>query len=165
MDCLRGRLAPGVPFHPALSRAYIVCFACPWIWLFSEKEQARGIHAMIAKTPRIPPESVDLMVKNCHWGDLTKTNFEADDAGFETAVLLNRDRFLTEGPGLNAFAVIDRRVVSPRRGALEGITRLSIMELCQELGIPHTIRPISRGELEEAHEIFFSTTAGGIMPV
>jgi branched-chain amino acid aminotransferase len=105
------------------------------------------------------------MVKNCHWGDLTKTNFEADDAGFETAVLLNRDGFLTEGPGLNAFAVIDRRVVSPRRGALEGITRLSIMEHCQELGIPHTIRPISRGELEEAHEIFFSTTAGGIMPV
>ena len=45
----------GRAFHLALSRAYIVCFACPWIWLFSEKEQARGIHAMIAKTPRIPP--------------------------------------------------------------------------------------------------------------
>jgi len=165
MDCLRGRPGPGVPFHPAFSRAYVTCFAVPWVWLFTEEQQARGIHALIASTPRIPPESVDPTVKNFHWGDMTKANFEAHDAGFDTAVLLDRDGFLTEGPGFNAFAVIHGTVVSPSRGALEGITRLSVKELCGELGIPHEIRPISRTELEEADEVFFSTTAGGIMPV
>jgi branched-chain amino acid aminotransferase len=165
MDCLRGRPPPGVPFHPAYSRSYLVCFAMPWVWLFSEEQQARGVHAMIASTPRIPPESVDPTVKNFHWGDLTKANFEAHDAGFETAVLLDRDGFLTEGPGFNTFAVIEGTVVSPPRGALEGITRLSVNELCEELGIPHAIRPISRADLEDADEIFFSTTAGGVMPV
>ncbi|HEX2528232.1 MAG TPA: aminotransferase class IV [Geminicoccus sp.] len=164
MDCVRGKPAPGLPYHPAYGRAYLVCFAIPWVWLFSEEQQARGVHAMIAKTPRIPPESVDPTVKNFHWGDLTQALFEAHDAGFETAVLLDQEGNLTEGPGYNVFAVIDGTVVSPPKGALEGITRLSVKELCEDLGIPHAIRPISRAELEEADEIFFSTTAGGVMP-
>jgi branched-chain amino acid aminotransferase len=165
MDCLRGKPTPDLPYHPAFGRAYLACFVIPWVWLFTEEQQARGVHAMIADTPRIPPESVDPTVKNFHWGDLTKANFEAHDQGFETAVLLDGDGFLTEGPGFNAFAVIDGTVVTPPRGALEGITRLSVKELCEELGIPHAVRAISRAELEDADEVFFSTTAGGVMPV
>jgi branched-chain amino acid aminotransferase len=80
-------------------------------------------------------------------------------------VLLDRDGFLTEGPGFNVFAVINGEVVSPPRGALEGITRRSVMELCAELGIPYAARPLPRKELEESDEVFFSTTAGGVMPV
>ncbi len=164
MDCLRSRPPRGMPMSPANARSYLSCFVMPWVWLFSEEQQARGVHAMIAKTPRIPANSVDPTVKNFHWGDLTAALFEAHDAGFDTAVLLDHEGFLTEGPGYNAFAVIDGTVVSPPRGALEGITRLSVKELCEELGIPHAIRPISRAELEDADEIFFSTTAGGVMP-
>ncbi|WP_159715962.1 aminotransferase class IV [Geminicoccus flavidas] len=165
MDCVRGKPAPHLPYHPAFGRAYLVCFAIPWVWLFSKEQQARGVHAMIAKTPRIPPESVDPTVKNFHWGDLTRALFEAHDAGFETALLLDQEGNLTEGPGYNAFAIINGTVVSPPRGALEGITRLSVKELCEELGIPFETRPIPRAELEEADEILLSTTAGGVMPV
>jgi branched-chain amino acid aminotransferase len=121
MDCLRGKPGPGVPYHPAFGRAYLACFAIPWVWLFTEEQQTRGVHAMIASTPRIPAESIDPTVKNFHWGDLTKASFEAFDAGFETAVLLDRDGYLTEGPGYNVFVVIDGVVVSPPRGVLEGI--------------------------------------------
>ncbi len=165
MDCLRGKPTPDLPYHPAYGRAYLACFAIPWVWLFTEEQQARGVHAFIAKTPRIPDDSIDSTIKNFHWGDLTMASFEAHDAGFETAVLLDHKGFLTEGPGFNVFAVIDGMVVSPPRGALEGITRLSVQELCAELGIPHEIRPVPREDLEQAEEIFFSTTAGGIMPV
>jgi branched-chain amino acid aminotransferase len=165
MDCLRGKPGPELPYHPAFGRAYLSCFAIPWVWLFTEEQQARGVHAMIAETIRIPPESVDPTVKNFHWGDLTKANFEAFDGGYETPLLLDGDGFLTEGPGFNAFVVVNGTVLSPPRGALEGITRLSVKELCEELGIPFQIRPISRAELEDADEIFLSTTAGGVMPV
>jgi branched-chain amino acid aminotransferase len=165
MDCLRSRPPRGMPMLPVNARAYIVAFAMPWVWVFSEEQQARGVHAMIAKTPRIPTASVDPTVKNFHWGDLTGALFEAHDAGFDTAVLLDQDGNVTEGPGYNVFAVLDGTVVTPPEGALEGITRLSVFELCDGLDIPHAIRPISRHELEEADEIFFSTTAGGIMPV
>ena len=164
MDCARGKPRPGLPYHPAYGRAYLICFAIPWVWLFTEEQQTRGVHAMIATTPRIPPESVDPTVKNFHWGDLTQALFEAHDAGFDTAVLLDQDGFLTEGPGYNAFVIRDGMLVSPPRGALEGITRKTVFELCEELHIPHEIRPIGRAELEDADELLFSTTAGGIMP-
>jgi branched-chain amino acid aminotransferase len=165
MDCLRGKPGPGVPYHPAFGRAYLACFAIPWVWLFTEEQQGRGVHAMIASTPRIPAESIDPTVKNFHWGDLTKASFEAFDSGFDTAVLLDRDGFLTEGPGYNVFAVIDGVIASPPRGVLEGITRRSVFDLCADLGVSYEIRPISRDELAQAEEVFFSTTAGGIMPV
>jgi len=80
-------------------------------------------------------------------------------------VLLDADGFVTEGPGFNVFAVIEGQVVTPDRGALEGITRLSIIELCADLAIPCTIRPLSAAELKDADEIFLATTAGGVMPV
>ncbi|MBL8700513.1 MAG: aminotransferase class IV [Alphaproteobacteria bacterium] len=165
MDCMRARPPRGAPYNPVHARAYIVAFAVPWVWLFSEELQARGIHAMVANTPRIPPESVDPTVKNFHWGDLTRALFEAADAGADTALLLDADGFLTEGPGFNVFIVRDGAVISPDRGALEGITRKSVFDLCDEFGLRHEIRPVPLAELREADEILLATTAGGVMPV
>jgi len=165
MDCLRGRPPAGKPLHPAYSRNYLVCFVMPWVWVFSEEQQARGVHAIIAKTPRIPSESVDPTVKNFHWGDLTKANFEAFDQGAETAILLDQDGNVTEGPGFNVFMVNGSVVTSSDHGALEGITRESVRDLCGELGLQFESGAIPRAEIENAEEVFFSTTAGGIMPV
>jgi branched-chain amino acid aminotransferase len=137
----------------------------PWVWVFTPEQQERGVHAVIADTPRIPLESVDPTAKNFHWGDLTRASFEAHDQGAETAILLDFAGNVTEGPGFNVFAVVDGTVLSPPRGALEGITRLTVFELCESLGVPHEIRTISRAEIEGADEIFLSTTAGGVMPV
>jgi branched-subunit amino acid aminotransferase/4-amino-4-deoxychorismate lyase len=164
MDCLRGRLIPGKPRHPLNCRNYLVIYAAPWVWVLSPEVQERGAHLIIAKTPRIPEASVDPKVKNFHWGDLTRGLFEAHDRGVDTCVLLDYEGFVTEGPGFNVFAVIDGAVVTPDRGALEGITRLSVMELCDGFGIKSEIRPISAMELRDADEIFLATTAGGIMP-
>lgn len=164
MDCVRGRPAPGTLFHPINCRNYLVAFALPWVWVIPPEIQARGAHLIVARTPRIPEACVDPTVKNFHWGDLTKALFEARDRGADTAVLLDHEGLVTEGPGFNVFSVTDGRVVSPDRGALEGITRLSVFELCQDLDIPHEVRPLPAAELTDADEIFLATTAGGIMP-
>ena len=164
MDCLRGTPMPGLPRHPANCRNWIICFAIPWVWVVPEDMQARGAHLITAKTPRIPEASVDPTVKNFHWGDLTRGLFEAMDAGADNAVLLDQDGLVTEGPGFNVFAVTDGKVVSPDRGALEGITRMSVIELCAEEGIPCEVRALPADELREADEIFLATTAGGVMP-
>lgn len=164
MDCLRGTPRPGAPRHPLGCRNYLAAFAIPWVWVVSPEVQARGAHLVIAETPRIPDDSVDPRVKNFHWGDLTRGLFEAHDHGADTCVLLDRAGFVTEGPGFNVFAVTAGAVATPDRGALEGITRLSVIELCAALGIPCTVRPLPASELREADEIFLATTAGGIMP-
>ena len=164
MDCLRGKAKPGLPSHPANARNYIAVFARPFAWIIPPEVQARGAHLIIASTPRIPDSSVDPRVKNFHWGDLTRGLFEAHDQGADGAILLDHQGFVTEGPGYNVFAVLDGTVVVSDHGALEGVTRRTVIELCQELGIPVEVRPFTGDELREAGEVFLSTTAGGIMP-
>jgi branched-chain amino acid aminotransferase len=165
MDCLRGSLKPGLPRHPVNCKNYLTAFAIPWVWVIPPEVQERGAHLIVAKTPRIPDASVDPKVKNFHWGDLTRGLFEAYDRGADNCVLLDQDRFVTEGPGYNVFTVTDGAVATPDRGALEGITRLSVQELCAELGLDFAVRPLPATELDAADEIFLATTAGGIMPV
>lgn len=164
MVTTRGVPLPGMPRKPSLLKNRFIAYAIPWVDVLSPEIQARGAHLIVAKTPRIPSESVDPTIKNYHWGDLIRGQFEAEDAGADAAVLLDRDGMVTEGPGFNVFAVIDGTVVSPDRGALEGITRQSVFELCQSLSVPYEIRALTVNELRDADEIFTSTTAGGIMP-
>jgi branched-chain amino acid aminotransferase len=164
MDCLRGRPAPGLAYHPVNARNYIAAFAIPWVWVMSPDVQERGAHFIIAETLRIPPNSVDPRAKNFHWADLTRGQFEAHDRGADFCLLLDSDGNVTEGPGFNVFLVIDGAVVTPDAGVLEGITRRSVIELCQELGYPYQVRKVSAAEAREADEVFAATTAGGIMP-
>ena len=165
MDCLRGRPKPGAPYHPAYGRNYLIAFAVPWIWLMTPEVQARGAHLIVASVPRIPETSVDARAKNFHWADLTRGLFEAHDRGADNCILLDVEGFVTEGPGFNVFALSGGIVVTPDRGVLEGITRMSVFELCAERGIPCVARPLPVAELRDADEIFLSTTAGGILPV
>jgi branched-chain amino acid aminotransferase len=165
MICTRGSPAPGQPRHPAFCVNRFHAFVLPWVWVMSPEMQARGAHILIARTPRISAESVDPTIKNYHWGDLTRALFEAADAGLDNAVLLDAEGYVTEGPGFNIFAVIDGTVVTPDRGALEGITRKSVLELCAGLGIPARIGRLTADDLRNADEAFCTTTAGGVMPV
>src|SRR5215217_2600959 len=165
MDCLRGTPMAGQPRHPWACRNYLAAFAIPWVWVIEPDVQERGAHLIVAKTRRISEASVDSRVKNFHWGDMTRGLFEAHDQGAQTCILLDKDGLVTEGPGFNVFIVRERAVATPDRGVLEGITRLSVAELCDELRLPFELRPVAAAELHDADEIFLSTTAGGIMPV
>jgi branched-chain amino acid aminotransferase len=164
MDCLRGRPAPGMPYHPVHARNYIAAFAIPWVWVMSPEVQKRGGHLIIAETLRIPADSVDPTAKNFHWADLTRGQFEALDRGADFALLLDSEDNVTEGPGFNVFFVIDDVVLTPDAGVLEGITRKSVIEICADLGIPAKTGKVPAAEAREADEIFLATTAGGVMP-
>ncbi|MGH2467883.1 MAG: aminotransferase class IV, partial [Candidatus Limnocylindrales bacterium] len=56
-------------------------------------------------------------------------------------------------------------LATPERGVLEGVTRRTIMELAQTLGIGLAVRPVSADELRTADEAFVTSTAGGVMPI
>jgi branched-chain amino acid aminotransferase len=164
MDCLRGVPRPGLPRHAGSCTNHFLAYAVPWVWVIPEDIQARGAHVVIAETPRIPEVCVDPRVKNFHWGDLTRGQFEAIDRGADTCILLDLEGRVTEGPGFNVFMVTDGVVASPDCGALEGITRMSVYELCGDMGLKSEIRPITADEMRNADEVFLATTAGGIMP-
>ena len=165
MVCTRG-LPPYGPRGPVsrYQNRYIA-YALPWIDVLSPEIQARGGHVIIAKTPRIPADSVDPTIKNYHRGDMVQAMFEAEDAGADTAILLDHAGDVTEGPGFNVFVVRDGIVVTPDRGALEGITRQATLELCEQLGMRAEVGRLRAEDLHEADEVFLTTTAGGIMPI
>jgi branched-chain amino acid aminotransferase len=165
MDCLRGRPKPGEVYHPVNCRNYLAAFAIPFVWLMQEDVRTRGLHLIVASVPRIPEVSVDQRAKNFNWGDLNRGLFEAYDRGADNCILLTSEGFVTEGPGYNVFAVTDGRIATPDRNILHGITRLSVLDLCKELGIPCAVRPVPVQELSDADEVFISTSAGGVIPV
>jgi len=165
MVCSRGRPRAGGSRRPDDCENHLIAYAIPWIDVIPPEVQERGAHLWIASTPRIPDACKDPTVKNYQWGDLTSGLMEAHDNGFDTAILCDAEGFVTEGPGFNIFIVKDGRVLTPDRGSLHGITRLSVMELCAMQGIPASVEPIPRDVLEDADEVFAATTAGGIMPV
>ncbi len=164
MICTRGVPAPESR-DPRLCRNRFLAFAIPFVWIISPERQKQGAHLIISEVPRIAPASVDPTVKNFHWGDMTRALFQAFERGGESAVLVDSDGYLSEGPGFNVFRVHEGGVTTPGGTVLEGITRASVRELCQELDIPFALKGITPGELRDADEVFLTSTAGGVMPV
>ena len=92
---------------------------------------------------------------------------EASDAGAEEAIFLTASGHVSEGGGSNLFMVRDGTLVTPpvTDDILEGITRLTILELAAELGYPVAERQIDRTELYVADEVFFCGTGAQVAPV
>jgi branched-chain amino acid aminotransferase len=145
------------------NRLYL--FACPYLWVFSPEQQERGVSAVVSSVIRTSPLSLDPTIKNFQWGDLLGGVWEALDAGAEAGILLDVEGNVTEGAGYNVFGIVGGVLRTPAEGALLGITRRTVLELAQEIGLPARIGSLSVHELRSAEEIFFTTTAGGVMPV
>ncbi|MBE9557994.1 MAG: aminotransferase class IV [Proteobacteria bacterium] len=164
MILTRGR-SPTFSRDPRDAVNNFIAFAMPFGWVMNEEQRQRGINIVIAETRRIPVESVDPTVKNYHWLDLVAGMFESYDRGGESVVLTDLAGNITEGPGFNIFAVKDGRAATADRGVLQGITRQTATELCEELQISVDIGTVTADALRGADEIFITSTAGGIMPV
>ena len=109
--------------------------------------------------------TVDPTIKNYQWGDLTAASFEAKDRGARTAILMDSDNCVAEGPGFNVCIVKDGKLASPSRNALPGITRKTVFEIADAMGIEATLRDVTSHELYEADELMAVTTAGGVTPI
>ena len=97
---------------------------------------------------------------------LAKT--EAIENGFDEAIMLTLDGYVSEGSGENIFLVINDKLVTPAsyNSILMGITRDTTIKLAKnELGMETIERPVERTELYNADECFLTGTAANITPV
>lgn len=94
-------------------------------------------------------------------------NMEATDDGYDEALLLDAAGFVSEGAGENLFIIKDGVVYTPdlSAGALNGITRNTVLHICADLGIEVVQKRITRDEVYIADEAFFSGTAAEITPI
>lgn len=141
-------------------------YAIPYVWIVRPEVQEVGTDAVVARDAiRIPPASVDPRVKNFHWGDLVRGLFEAYDRDAWLPILTDGQGHVAEGPGFNVFAVVDGSLLTPELGVLEGITRQTVIEIAQEVGLEVVVGEVPVDSLYRATELFFTSTAGGVMPV
>ncbi|WP_352757445.1 aminotransferase class IV [Mesorhizobium sp. M0482] len=164
MICTRGS-SPTFSRDPRQAENRFIAFAVPFGSVANKEQLERGLHVAISDTVRIPPKSIDPTIKNYHWLDLVKGLFDAYDAGAETALVIDTNGHIAEGPGFNVFVVKDGSLKTPAFGVLPGITRRTVFDLCAEIGLSATAADISRAEIKAADEVFITSTAGGIMPL
>ena len=141
-------------------------FAVPYIFMKGDADRQAGIHLNISKDYiRIPQNAVDPRAKNFCSLDLNMSLMEAGEAGAEWSVMTDGNGILTESPGSNIFLVRDNKVLTPELGCLEGVTRLTARQLCEELGLEVIVGAATVDQLLSADEAFLTSSAGGILPV
>lgn len=91
---------------------------------------------------------------------------EAQEDGYDEALLLDVDGYVAEGSGENLFIVRDNKIFTPDgTSALQGITRETIISLAQDFGYSVTEKRITRDEVYICDEAFFTGTAAEITPI
>jgi len=94
-------------------------------------------------------------------------HMEAAANGYSEGIALDTNGFVSEGSGENIFVAMDGALITPPMGSsvLPGITRSSVMTLCDDLKIPVREQMIPREMLYIADEVFFTGTAAEITPL
>jgi branched-chain amino acid aminotransferase len=132
-------------------------------------DKADGAHCTVSSWRR--PDDNVIPARGKITGSYANSAFAKSDAelaGFDEALLLNRDGFVSEGSGENIFLIRRGVAVTPslNQSVLEGITRRSLITLLRdELGMSVEERPVERGELFMADEVFLTGTAAQITAV
>ena len=143
--------------------------AWPWGAYLGDAAAEHGIRVTISSWQRIDGRTHLPAAKACaHYLNGVLARMDAEDAGYDEALLLDDRGELSEGSGENLFVVErDGTLVTPPPGssALGGITRASVLELARDAGIATAERAITRSQLFLAREVLLTGTAAEITPV
>jgi branched-chain amino acid aminotransferase len=125
-----------------------------------------GITLVTASVRRFPPDCLDPKIHHCNLIQSILAKIEANAAGADDAVMLDRRGFVAETNATNLFLVSRGEAVTPLPHACpEGITRAAVLELCRKNAIPCQERDVSLAEYYRGDEVFCSGTMGELVPV
>jgi len=144
----------------------IVCIAAGMGGLSPDK-RATGVD-LITSSLRSPAGDVlDPRVKSLNYLNNILAKREANLRGADDALVLNAQGLVAETSAANLFALTGNRLDTPppTDGALEGITRRTVLEIAGELGLEACERSLGRFDLFAAEAVFFSGTRAGLVPV
>ncbi len=140
-----------------------------WEWgaYLGEEGMKRGIRI---KTSSFARHHVNVMLVRAkasgNYINSILANQEALTDGYDEALLLDTDGFVSEGSGENVFIVKNGKLYTPDLAScLDGITRDSVITMARDLGIEVIEKRITRDEMYCADEAFFSGTAAEITPI
>ena len=140
----------------------------PWGTYLGDEGIANGIRAKISSWQRHDPNILPPTAKaTALYLNSALAKVEAIKAGYEEAILLNGHGYIAEGTGENIFIVSRGVVLTPpsSAGALEGITRNSVITIAEDLGYEVREANMVRSDLYLADEVFCTGTAAEVVPI
>jgi branched-chain amino acid aminotransferase len=153
------------PFHAPLE-AYI----CAWHWgkYLGQEGLDAGVDVCVSSWTRIAPNTLPAMAKaGANYMNSQLIKMEAKLNGYAEGIALDPQGQISEGSGENVFLIKNGTVMTPPLYStiLPGITRDSVIKICEKLRIPVLERAIPREMLYIADEVFFTGTAAEITPI
>jgi branched-chain amino acid aminotransferase len=128
----------------------------------------KGLSVMVSSWQRVSDNIIPARGKvSGAYINSSLANEDAKSFGFDEAIMLNERGKVGEGSAANLFMVRRGVLATPPVTAdiLEGITRRTIFQLAQDLGIPTEQRELDRSELYVADELFFCGTGAQVTPI
>lgn len=154
--------------NPAGASAHAIIGSWVWGAYLGEEGIENGIRVRVGSWRRIGHESLVPNAKGTgQYVNSVLAKQEALAAGYDEALMLNTQGFVVEGTGENLFIVRDGVVWTPptSAGALDGITRDSVMTLLSDAGLDVQERLVARSDLYYADEAFLTGTAAEVTPI
>jgi branched-chain amino acid aminotransferase len=152
---------------PKGAAVHVAIAAWPWGAYLGEDGLQKGIRV---KTSSFARHHINVsMVRSKtagHYVNSILANMEATRDGYDEALLLDTAGFVAEGAGENLFLVRDGRLIEPQLvSGLTGITRASVIELANDMGLEVLSQPLTRDDVYLADEAFFTGTAAEVTPI
>ena len=127
-----------------------------------------GQRVMITHWQRISDNQMPPRVKvGANYVNSRMAFLDAKQKGFDNAIILNKDGFVSEGPGACIFIVRHGALITPsiNQSILESITRNTVIAIAKNLKIEIVERAIDKSELYVCDEAFYTGTAAEITPI
>lgn len=138
---------------------------CAWEWGRFLGDTSLNLMTSIYQRPN--PKSTHIQAKVVgHYTNSILATTEAKQKGFDEALLLDMNGYVAEGPGANFFYEKDEVLYTcPLGNILSGITRQTVFELAEELGITLVEKLFTPHEVYEADGAFFTGTAAEVAAI
>jgi branched-chain amino acid aminotransferase len=140
----------------------------PWGAYLGEEGKRNGIRAKVSSWRAISADSLIPHAKAAgQYLNSVLAKEESVKAGYDEAILLDQQGFVSEGSGENIFVIRDGVICTPGHTSsiLDGISRASVIQIARDLGYTIEERGIARAELYLAEEVFLTGTAAELVPV
>jgi len=125
-----------------------------------------GLSLATSSVRRFPPDCLDPKIHHCNLVQSILAKIEANAAGADDALMLDSRGFVAETNATHVFVVTNGVVLTPHCVACpEGVTRATVLDLCETHGIPHRAEDLSLTEIYRADEMFCTGTMGELAAV
>jgi branched-chain amino acid aminotransferase len=153
--------------HPRNNPTRVAIAAYPWGAYLGDEGVTKGIRAKIASYTRMHVNTFMTKAKICgNYVNSVMAKVEATSLGFDEALMLDTEGYVSEGSGENIFIVRDGILKTPPlTSILEGITRNSAIEIALDEELKVITERFTRDELYIADEVFLTGTAAEITPI